>query len=86
MFYLEKNIKPNSKSWIESVLTIFRSNPLDYLNQHDSDVGTVVVGGFLPEKEATAVEPGEQHSSSDVFPNFPFEQGKHRRMSILLIC
>jgi hypothetical protein len=54
-------------------------------------VGTVVVRGFLPEKEATTKELGGQHfpprkeavveelggqhSSSAADPNFPFEQG-----------
>jgi hypothetical protein len=35
--------------------------------------GTVVIGDFPPEKEATAEELREQHSSSIMDPNFPFE-------------
>jgi hypothetical protein len=41
-----------------------------------SHVGTVVVGGFLPEKVAAAEDLGGQHLSSTADPNFPFEQGK----------
>jgi hypothetical protein len=49
-----------------------------------SHVGVIVIGGFLPEKEADAEELEGQHSSSVVNPNFPFEQGKPRCMSNLL--
>jgi hypothetical protein len=49
-----------------------------------SHVGTIVVGGFLPEKEAVAEELGGQHSSSTADPNFLFEQGKPRCMPNLL--
>jgi hypothetical protein len=49
-----------------------------------SHVGTVIIGGFLLEKEAAAEKLGEQLSSSVADPNFPFEQGKPRCMSILL--
>jgi hypothetical protein len=41
-------------------------------------VGTVIVGGFPPEKEVTIEELGGQNSSSVADPNFPFEQGKPR--------
>jgi hypothetical protein len=49
-----------------------------------SHLGTVIVGGFLPRKEATVEELGGQHSSSTVDPNFPFDQGKPECMPILL--
>jgi hypothetical protein len=49
-----------------------------------SHVGSVVVGGFLPEKEAEIEELGGKHSSSIVDPKFLFEQGNPRCMSILL--
>jgi hypothetical protein len=48
-----------------------------------SHVGTVIVGGFPPEKKATAEELRRQHSSSIVDPNFPFEQGKPWCMPII---
>jgi hypothetical protein len=48
-----------------------------------SHVGTVTVGGFPPEKEATAEERGGQHSSNATYPNFPFEQDKSWCMLIL---
>jgi hypothetical protein len=41
-----------------------------------SQVGTVIVGGFLPKKEAVAEELEGQPASSTVDPNFPLEQGK----------
>jgi hypothetical protein len=47
-------------------------------------VGTFIIGGFLPEKEAVAKELGEQHSSSVADPNFPYEEGKPRCMPNLL--
>jgi hypothetical protein len=50
-----------------------------------SHVGTVVVGGFLLENEATTEELGGQHSSSAMGPNFVFEQGKPQCFPILLI-
>jgi hypothetical protein len=40
-------------------------------------VGTVVVEGFPPKKEADAEKLRGQYSSSVVDPNFSFEQGKH---------
>jgi hypothetical protein len=49
-----------------------------------SHVGTVVVGGFSPEKEAVAEKLGGQCSSNASDPNFSFEKGKPRSMSILL--
>jgi hypothetical protein len=36
-------------------------------------VGTVIVGGFLPKKEAAAEELGGQPASSATDPNFPLE-------------
>jgi hypothetical protein len=48
-----------------------------------SHVGTVVVGGFPPEKEVILEELGGQHLSSAIDPNFLFEQGKPYCMSIL---
>jgi hypothetical protein len=48
-----------------------------------SHVGTVIFGGFPPEKEAAAEELWRQHSSSAMDPNFSFEQGKPQCMSIL---
>jgi hypothetical protein len=49
-----------------------------------SHVETFVVGGFLPEKDATAEELGGQHSSTTVEPNFLFEKGKPWFMPILV--
>jgi hypothetical protein len=50
-----------------------------------SHAGTVVVGGFLPKKEAAIVEElGRQHKSSATDPNLMFEQGKPLCMAILL--
>jgi hypothetical protein len=50
-----------------------------------SHAGTVVVGGFLPKKEAAVVEElGGQHKSSAADPNLTFEQGKPLCMPILL--
>jgi hypothetical protein len=49
-----------------------------------SQVGTVVVRDFPPQKEAIAEELGRQHSSCVVDSNFPFEQGKPRCMPNLL--
>jgi hypothetical protein len=49
-----------------------------------SHIGTIVVGGFLPRKEAAAEELGGQHSPSATEPNVPFEQGKPQCMPILL--
>jgi hypothetical protein len=40
-----------------------------------SHVGTGVLGGFPPEKEAIAEELGGQPASSVVDPNSPFQQG-----------
>jgi hypothetical protein len=51
-----------------------------------SHVGTVVIGGFSPKKEAAAGEFVGQHSSSAADPNFPFKQGKTRCMLNLLTC
>jgi hypothetical protein len=48
-----------------------------------SHVGTIIIGGFPPEKEAAVEEVGAQHSSSVADPNFRFEQGKPRCMPIL---
>jgi hypothetical protein len=41
-----------------------------------SHVGTVIIGGFPPEKEAIAKELRGQPVSSVVDPNISFEQGK----------
>jgi hypothetical protein len=41
-----------------------------------SHVGIIVVGGFPLEKEDVADELGGQQLSSDMDPNFPFEQDK----------
>jgi hypothetical protein len=49
-----------------------------------SYVETVIVGGFLSEKETVAEELGGQHSSSATDPNLYFEQGKPRCMPNLL--
>jgi hypothetical protein len=46
-----------------------------------SHVGTVIVGGFPPEKEIAAEELGGQHLSSTTDPNFSFEHGKPWCMS-----
>jgi hypothetical protein len=51
-----------------------------------SHVGTVIVGGFSPEKEAAAVELGGQHSSIAIDPNFSFEEGKPQCMPIIFTC
>jgi hypothetical protein len=48
-----------------------------------SHVGTVVVGGYPPKKEATEEELGGQHSPRIADPNFPFEQGKPQCMPIV---
>jgi hypothetical protein len=47
-------------------------------------IGTIVVGGFSPEKETVVEELGGQHSSSTADPTFSFEQGKARCTLILL--
>jgi hypothetical protein len=48
-----------------------------------SHVGIIVVGGFPLEKEDVAEELGGQQLSSDMDPNFPFEQDKPQCMLIL---
>jgi hypothetical protein len=49
-----------------------------------SHVGTVIVGSFLPKKEAGAEKLGGQTARSVTDPNISFEQGKPRCMSVLL--
>jgi hypothetical protein len=49
-----------------------------------SHVGTIIIEGFPLEKQAIAEELWEQQLSSAMDPNFPFEQGKSRCMSILI--
>jgi hypothetical protein len=49
-----------------------------------SHVGTIIIEGFPLEKQANVEELWEQQLSSAMDPNFPFEQGKPRCMSILI--
>jgi hypothetical protein len=48
-----------------------------------SHVGTIIIGGFPPEKEVVAEELQGQYLSSITYSNFPFEQGKLWCMPIL---
>jgi hypothetical protein len=53
-----------------------------------SHVGTVIFGGFPPEKEVISEKLEGQHSSSIMYSNLSFEQGKPCCMPILsyLLC
>jgi hypothetical protein len=48
-----------------------------------SHVGTIIVGGFLQDKEVVLEELGGQHLSRAADTNLPFDQGKPRCIPIL---